>query len=79
LSGKTTASQIGAWPKSDVDAAERAAVAQLIREHLRTTRNLLAPSFDPLKSAYAKLAPGDDPPPTPRLKQQPLGLRQRWR
>jgi hypothetical protein len=51
----------------------------LIREHLRTTRNLLAPSFDPLKSAYAKLAPGDDPPPTPRLKQQPLGLRQRWR
>jgi hypothetical protein len=66
-------------PKFDLDEAERAAVARLIREHLRTTRNLLAPSLEPLKSAYAKLAPGDEPPPTPRLKQQPLGLTQRGR
>jgi hypothetical protein len=43
-------------PKIDLDNAERAAVAQLVREHLRTTRNLLAPSLEPLKSAYAKLA-----------------------
>jgi hypothetical protein len=62
-------------PEIDLSPDERAAVAQLIREHLRTTRNLLAPSLEPLKSAYAKLAPNDEPPRTPRLKQQPLGMR----
>jgi hypothetical protein len=66
-------------PKIDFDNAERAAVAHLIREHLRTTRNALAPSLEPLKSAYAKLAPADEPPPTPRLKQRPVGMRQRGR
>jgi hypothetical protein len=66
-------------PKIDLDPAEPAAVASLIRQHLRTMRNLLAPSLEPLKSAYAKLAAADEPPPTPRLKQQPLGLRQRGR
>jgi len=65
--------------KIDLDNAERAAVAQLVREHLRTTRNLLAPSLEPLKSAYAKLAPADEPPPTPRMKQRPVGMRQRVR
>jgi hypothetical protein len=52
---------------------ERAAVAALIREHLRTTRNVLA-DLEPLKSAYSKLAPADDPPPTPRIGVRPLGL-----
>jgi hypothetical protein len=61
----------------DLDDAERAAVARLIREHLLTTRNALAPSLESLKSAYAKLTPGDQPPPTPRLKRQPLGVRGR--
>jgi hypothetical protein len=44
----------------ELDDAERAAVASLIREHLRTTLNVLA-DLEPLKSAYAKLAPADDP------------------
>lgn len=54
-------------PKIDLDNAEGGAVARLIREHLRTTRNPLALSLAPLKSAYAKLAPGDEPPPTSHL------------
>jgi hypothetical protein len=66
----------GVAVRLDLTEAERSEVASLIREHLRTTRNLLSPSLEPLKSAYAKLAPGDEPPPRPRLKQQPLGLRQ---
>jgi hypothetical protein len=60
--------------KNDLDEAERSAVAALIREHLRTARYPLAPNLGPLKSAYAKLAPNDDPPPTPRLKAAPIGL-----
>ncbi len=76
--------KLGRLPKGvavrlDLTEQERVAVAQLIREHLRTTRNPLAPSLAPLKSAYAKLAPADEPPPTPRLKRQPVGLRQRGR
>jgi hypothetical protein len=52
--------KLGRLPKGvamrlDLSPHERSAVAQLIREHLRTTRNLLAPSLKPLKSAYAKL------------------------
>jgi hypothetical protein len=61
-----------------LDETERAAVAALIREHLRTTRNFLV-DIAPLKSAYAKLAPADDPPPTPRLTARPLGLTNRRR
>ena len=53
--------------------AERAAVASLIREHLRTSRNVLADHAS-LKSAFAKLAPADDPPPTPRITVGPLGM-----
>jgi hypothetical protein len=52
----------------DLDNAERGAVAALIRQHLRT-RNVPTLSLEPLKSAYAKLAPADEPPPPPRLKQ----------
>jgi hypothetical protein len=63
----------------DLTPAERAALASLVREHLRITRNLLDPKLEPLKSTYAKLAPADEPPPTPRLKQQPLGLASRRR
>ena len=55
--------------KNDLDEVERLAVAGLIREHLRTARYPLAP----LKSAYAKLAPHDDPSPTPRSKDAPSG------
>jgi hypothetical protein len=33
---------VSRMPKIDLDNAERAALAQLVREHLRTTRNLLA-------------------------------------
>jgi hypothetical protein len=61
----------------DLDNAERVAVAQLIREHLLTTRNVRPPSLESLKSAYNKLASGDEPPPIPRLKRQPLGVRRR--
>jgi hypothetical protein len=60
-------------PIAELTGAERAAVASLIREHLRTTRNVLA-DFDPLRSACAKLAPADDPPPAPRIGVRPLGL-----
>jgi hypothetical protein len=35
---------------------------------------IAAPSLEPLKSAYAKLAFADEPSPTPRLKQRPLGM-----
>jgi hypothetical protein len=60
-------------PIAELTVAERAAVASLIREHLRTTRSVLA-DLGPLKSAYAKLAPADDPPPTPRIGVRPVGL-----
>jgi hypothetical protein len=60
--------------KTDLDETERSAVAALIREHLRTARHPLAPNLGPLKSAYAKLAPNNDPPPTPRLRSAPVGL-----
>jgi hypothetical protein len=60
-------------PIAELTEAERAAVASLIREHLRTTRNVLA-DLEPLKSAYAKLAPADSIPPTPRIGVRPLGL-----
>ena len=30
--------------------------------------------IETLKSAYAKLAPADDPPPTPPIRVKPLGL-----
>jgi hypothetical protein len=55
------------------DEAERAAVADLIRHHLRTTRNVLVDQA-PLRSAFAKLAPADGPPPTPRVTLRPLGM-----
>ena len=65
--GDGAAFSFDAGPKIDLDYAEGGAVARLIREHLRTTRNPLALSLAPLKSAYAKLAPGDEPPPTSHL------------
>ena len=60
-------------PIAALTEAERAAVASLVREPLRTTRNVPA-DLEPLKTAYAKLAPADDPPPTPRIGAKPIGL-----
>jgi hypothetical protein len=60
-------------PIAELTEAERAAVASLIREHLRTTRSVLA-DLGPLKSAFAKLSPADDPPPTPRIRVRPVGV-----
>ena len=37
------------------------------------TRNMLG-DLEMLKSAYAKLEPADDPPPTPPIRVKPLGL-----
>lgn len=43
-------------PIAELTEAERAAVASLIREHLRTTRNVLV-NLDPLKSPMQSWRP----------------------
>ena len=52
-------------PKIDLTDTERAALADLAREYVRTQRYPLAPRLAPIKSALLKLAPGDELPSPP--------------
>jgi hypothetical protein len=63
-------------PKIDLTDAERAALADLAREYVRTQRYPLAPRLAPIKSALLKLAPGDElPQPPGRRKTRRDALR----
>ena len=58
-------------PKVDLTEEERAALADVAREYVRTQRYPLAPRLAPIKSALLKLAPWDELPQSPgRRKQQ---------
>jgi hypothetical protein len=61
-------------PLVDLTEEERAALAELAREYVRTQRYPLAPRLAPIKAALAKLAPADDIPkaPGPRKQRNPL-------
>jgi hypothetical protein len=50
---------------------ERLALAYLARREIETNRNLLAPQLEPLKTALAKLAPGDAAPKPPKTPRRP--------
>jgi len=49
-------------PNIDFTDEERAALADVAREYVRTQRYSLAPRLAPIKSALLKLAPGDELP-----------------
>jgi hypothetical protein len=53
-------------PKIDLTDAERAALASLAQEYVRTQRYPLAPRLEPIKSALLKLAPADELPESPK-------------
>jgi hypothetical protein len=58
-------------PKIELTEEERAALADVAREYVRTQRYPLAPRLAPIKSALLKLAPGDElPKPTGQRKQR---------
>jgi hypothetical protein len=53
-------------PKIDFTDEERAALASLAQEYVRTQRYPLAPRLAPIKAALLKLAPADELPEAPK-------------
>lgn len=62
-------------PTIDLTEEERAALADVAREYVRTQRYPLAPRLAPIKSELLKLAPGDElpAPPGPKRPRKALG------
>jgi hypothetical protein len=61
-------------PRIELTEEERAALADLAREYVRTQRYPLAPRLAPIKSALLKLAPSDELPQPPG-RRKPRRLR----
>ena len=61
-------------PKIDLTDEERAALADVAREYVRTQRYPLAPRPAPIKAALLKLAPADEIPPPPARKRRGKAL-----
>jgi hypothetical protein len=53
-------------PKIDLTEPERLALAYVARREIETNRYPLAPQLEPLRSAIAKLVPGEPPPVPPK-------------
>lgn len=62
-------------PKIDFTDEERAALADLAREYVRTQRYPARASMAPIKAALAKLAPTDEPPKPPGTRKARNALR----
>ena len=75
MRGRVNPGNLTPMPKIDLTDEERAAVADVAREYVRTQRYPLAPRLAPIKAALAKLDPAGDPPSPPgRRKRQGRAL-----